>query len=1328
MKTLLLTPVFPPEKGGAAFDFGYLSQILTLKPEVSEILVISNWRGARKLFRETGKVKQLKLLKYGKSNDPLTILKWNALVIRESIKRFKPNTIIFHSVILPYRDYYPELFQGIRNIKIYLYKTDLFPVPDFPELTGVVYMAGNIGKMLRNQGIPEEKLHYIPILFRPPQTSLQVQIPGIKYILFVGSTDPLKGFYQLVKAYYNLRKEHVGLKLLVIGRDIQGSAFDPDIVFLEELNHRQVAAYIKGAEAVVIPSYSEGLPRVALETIYLCKPLIITSIVEETRSLGRGQVLESNEPGEIAHKVSAILNGAPFNPRFPWEDFAFKKSAALWNELLENIEWQPDEEKFYCEAFVDELLHRFERRDRSHVVNQDAIFQLHIIKKLDSSNWETILESVKTHSLLMNHEKKSLLEQLLTSLASDFSIFLEVKELTGLFQSLPPLTANNFLFLGNYCLKSNKPEAAKQFFEKGLHEGPESIHISIIDRMLEHPAIELSANQRAELLQRLPALEKSVLTFLTNKTAKTLREFYLQGSLLKRLKRFAQSERAFMRIIRFPDNDGVIAGANFHLGEIALSQKEYRKAFNCFKRTLDLLPEHKKAAVYHHTLTLITAFPQKMTYKELYDFASQSKRKGDPEKAKIIWDFLVQQEDKIHPHYIGAASFKLGDIALEAGDQHNASGYFKQCLRFIPNHIKALYYSGKLENIQRDWSQFKKEIANIMTDKSIFSFLPKTPKNSFPDSQVLANDRIDYPYLVTAVISTYNSELHIRGCLEDLEAQTIADRVEIIVVNSGSTQNEEAVVREFQEKYDNIVYLKTKQRETIYKAWNRAVKIARGKYITNANTDDRHRKDAFDILTRYLDNHPETGVVYAKQFIVDTPGLTFDTASPIGKFDWPEFERENLMEFCGIGPQPMWRTSIHQELGCFFDESLEVSGDYDFWLRVSQYTDFHLIDQYLGIYFKDPDQSNKEWQNRYLTLKEQYTVQRKYYRSMLGKFSSSQFQHRIEDTVQQLDKTIKGLQELGAEEKRRFIFLSWALAVQFEFLGQLTLSKEIAAWALRLMGDGNRLARHLMDLNLTPTSRKVEGNIPVSVVIPFFNNENTITETLTSISNQTYKNLETIIVDSGSSAASLARLQQILKSFPELEVRLISEGKKNNKPRRNIAVKKARGDYIVPLDADDLLAAAYVEKSLKEFENTDALDVVYSETIVFGFINELWVTRDFSYSGIFNRNQLSVTAMIKKESLLEAGGYRENLPGYEDWDLWIRFAKMGKTFKRIPEPLFFYRKTTSSRGYLSRHKDLKKRLALIWYNSDVYRMPLPSEMALLEQNPQYIPKIFLKET
>jgi len=204
-------------------------------------------------------------------------------------------------------------------------------------------------------------------------------------------------------------------------------------------------------------------------------------------------------------------------------------------------------------------------------------------------------------------------------------------------------------------------------------------------------------------------------------------------------------------------------------------------------------------------------------------------------------------------------------------------------------------------------------------------------------------------YLVTAIVSTYNSERFIQGCLEDLEAQTISDELQILVINSGSQQNEEGIVKEFQKKYSNIKYIKTEQRETIYQAWNYGIKEASGEYITNANTDDRHRWDALEILARELHNNPHVALVYADQIITQTENETFEHCTPYGYFQWPAYDRSQLLHTSCVGPQPMWRKNLHSEMG-YFDSSLKIAGDYEWWLRISEKYSFKHISELLGLY------------------------------------------------------------------------------------------------------------------------------------------------------------------------------------------------------------------------------------------------------------------------------------------------------------------------------------------------------------------------------------------
>ena len=230
--------------------------------------------------------------------------------------------------------------------------------------------------------------------------------------------------------------------------------------------------------------------------------------------------------------------------------------------------------------------------------------------------------------------------------------------------------------------------------------------------------------------------------------------------------------------------------------------------------------------------------------------------------------------------------------------------------------------------------------------------------------------------LVSAIVSTYNSERFIRGCIEDLESQTIADQLEIIVIDSASPQNEGAIVHELQERYGNIRYLRTDQRETVYAAWNHGISLARGRYITNANTDDRHRSDAFELMARVMESRPGIDLVYADVLITKTPNGTFEHHTAGGRYTWYDWDRNILFDNTFIGPQPMWRRSLHELYGGF-DPSYVTSGDYEFWLRISQTSDFFHIRQPLGLYLAHLD--SIEHQNEETKYRENSKIRETYH-------------------------------------------------------------------------------------------------------------------------------------------------------------------------------------------------------------------------------------------------------------------------------------------------------------------------------------------------------------
>lgn len=205
--------------------------------------------------------------------------------------------------------------------------------------------------------------------------------------------------------------------------------------------------------------------------------------------------------------------------------------------------------------------------------------------------------------------------------------------------------------------------------------------------------------------------------------------------------------------------------------------------------------------------------------------------------------------------------------------------------------------------------------------------------------------------LVSVLVSTYNAEGFIRGCLANLEAESLAADMEILVIDSGSEQNEGEIVREFQRRYDNIHYLRT-ERESVYQAWNRGIRMARGTYITNANTDDRRRRECTETLVRALEAQPDKVLAYGDSIVTCTPNQTFETCSHDDYLNWPDFDRLTLLQYCYCGPHPVWKRSLHADLG-YFDETYRCAADYEFWLRAAQKYEFIHVPRLLGAYWLD---------------------------------------------------------------------------------------------------------------------------------------------------------------------------------------------------------------------------------------------------------------------------------------------------------------------------------------------------------------------------------------
>jgi glycosyltransferase involved in cell wall biosynthesis len=188
----------------------------------------------------------------------------------------------------------------------------------------------------------------------------------------------------------------------------------------------------------------------------------------------------------------------------------------------------------------------------------------------------------------------------------------------------------------------------------------------------------------------------------------------------------------------------------------------------------------------------------------------------------------------------------------------------------------------------------------------------------------------------------------------------------------------------------------------------------------------------------------------------------------------------------------------------------------------------------------------------------------------------------------------------------------------------------------------------------------------ISVVCTFLNAADTLPATLESLHEQTATDVEIILIDDGSTDRSRAIAG--CSRERDSRFRLYANPHPGRSRALNFGVAKSHSDYIAILDADDLAHPAWLEDALTTMRQSDEFVVLaFQRLIVRDLAKAIWepldetsdlsvtnITRDLARGNLIGHSG----AVIRKSSLIEAGGYDEN-ELIEDYDLWIRLAQMG---------------------------------------------------------------------
>ena len=203
----------------------------------------------------------------------------------------------------------------------------------------------------------------------------------------------------------------------------------------------------------------------------------------------------------------------------------------------------------------------------------------------------------------------------------------------------------------------------------------------------------------------------------------------------------------------------------------------------------------------------------------------------------------------------------------------------------------------------------------------------------------------------------------------------------------------------------------------------------------------------------------------------------------------------------------------------------------------------------------------------------------------------------------------------------------------------------------------------------------------ISVIIPAYNAEKTIKETIESVLSQTLSQFEIIVINDGSQDKTLEVVSRILD--PRLKV--LSYPNAGVSVSRNRGISQAAGDYVSFLDADDLWTPDKLETQLKALQANPKAAVAYSWTdwidesgqflrsgghiSVNGDVYAKLLLRDFVESGS--------NPLIRRQALTEVGGFDKSLNLAADWDMWLRLAARYE-FVAVPSSQILYRVSPNS--------------------------------------------------
>lgn len=204
----------------------------------------------------------------------------------------------------------------------------------------------------------------------------------------------------------------------------------------------------------------------------------------------------------------------------------------------------------------------------------------------------------------------------------------------------------------------------------------------------------------------------------------------------------------------------------------------------------------------------------------------------------------------------------------------------------------------------------------------------------------------------------------------------------------------------------------------------------------------------------------------------------------------------------------------------------------------------------------------------------------------------------------------------------------------------------------------------------------------VSVIVPVYNMEQYLGETLDSVLASNYPAFEVIVMDDGSKDASL----QIAKDYARKDsrVKAFTQPNAGACAARNHAILLAEGELILPVDADDKMCPDFIGDAVEAIRADTEVKVVCPKAEFFGERTGKWNLPPFSRKLLARKNMIPICSLYYKSDWERAGGYAREITAREDWAFWIAVLKDGGKVVTLSRLSLYYRVRSGSKRVTDR--------------------------------------------